>query len=197
MTSVWFPAVAVCRHAVGALALWLVAASAGAETVHLLADAHTDSAAATTPAGSAVSLRVSPAGAAFLRFDLSALPAGMTVEQATLTVRPLRVLASGVVGAHAVTAEWNEDRLTHELRPTWNEAAVALQNVTEESAGGGDLTFGLTAAVASWLSGAPNHGIALVGDGLVDVDVASKENQTAAHPPRLEIVLVPAPATNP
>src|SRR5687767_14966682 len=109
---------AVSRRAAGVLAsLCLLTASAGAaETVYLLADAHTDSGAATTPVGSAVSLRVSPAGATFLRFDLSALPTGMIVESATLSVRPLRVLASGTVGAHVVSAEWQEDTLTHERR---------------------------------------------------------------------------------
>jgi hypothetical protein len=49
----------------------------------LLGDAHTDSTAATTPAGSATSLRVSSTSAAFLKFDLSAVPPGMTVEPAT------------------------------------------------------------------------------------------------------------------
>jgi hypothetical protein len=47
--------------------------------------------------------------------------------------------------------------------------------------------------VAAWLAGTANHGLALVGDGLADVDLASKENQSVSAPPRLEIVLVPAP----
>ena len=182
---------------VAALTVWALAAPATAQPVALLGDAHTDSTSATTPAGSATSLRVSPTSVAFLRFDLSAVPAGMTVEQATLVVRPLRVLATGVVGAHAVSATWTEDRLTHDTRPAWNEAPVALQTVTEESAGGADMTFSVTAAVAAWLAGAPNHGFALVGDGAVDFDVASKENRAVSQPPRLELLLVPAPAPAP
>jgi hypothetical protein len=178
----------------GAFLLWLSVASVrAAENVYLLGDAHTDSAAATTPAGSATALRVSPASATLLRFDLSAIPAGMTVESATLSVRPLRVLAPGTVGAHVVGAQWNEDTLTHDNRPAWSEAPVSLQTVTEESASGADLTLSLTAAVASWLAGTPNHGIVLVGDGVVDFDLASKENQTVPHPPRLQLVLMPAP----
>lgn len=183
--------------AVAALAVGVLPAPATAQPVPLLGDAHTDSATATTAVGSATSLRVSATSATFLQFDLSAVPAGMTVEQATLTVRPLRVLATGVVGAHAVSATWTEDRITHETRPAWNEAPIALQTVTEESASGADMTFSVTSAVAAWLDGAPNRGIVLVGDGSVDFDVASKENRTVSQPPRLELLLIPAPARAP
>ena len=179
----------------GALVLALLPpAAARAETVYLVADASTDAAAPSAAAGSAPTLRVGPGGVTYLRFDVSALPAGMVVEQATLLVRPLRVLAAGSVAAHAVDAEWQEDTLAHERRPAWSEAAIALQQVTEESAGGLDVAFGVRAAVAAWVAGSPNHGLALVGDGVVDVDLASKENQSVAAPPRLEIVLVPGPA---
>jgi hypothetical protein len=188
---------AVAARAAGTTLLFLLASGVRGENVYLTGDAHTDSAAATTPAGSAISLRVSPASATFLRFDLSALPTGMTVESATLTVRPLRVLAPGTVGAHVVTGDWNEDTLTHERRPATDETPVALQIVTEESASGNDLTFGVTSAVAAWLSGAPNRGIALIGDGVVDLDVASKENQAVGQKPRLEIVLVSTPPPGP
>ena len=174
------------------VAFALSGALARGETVYLVGDASTDSATPAVPAGSAPSLRVSPTGVTYLRFDVSALPAGMVVEQATLLLRPLRVLAAGAIAAHAASAEWQEDTVTHEWRPAWDEAAIAQQQVTEESAGGADLTLGVRAAVAAWLSGAPNHGLALVGDGLLDVDFASKENQSVAAPPRLEIVLVPA-----
>jgi hypothetical protein len=161
--------------------------------VYLVADATTDAAAPAASAGSAPSLRVAPASVTYLRFDVSALPAGMVVEQATLRVRPLRVLAAGAVAAHVVSAEWQEDTLAHERRPAWDDAAIALQQVGEESADGRDVTFGVRAAVAAWLAGTANHGLALVGDGLADVDLASKENQSVSAPPRLEVVLVPAP----
>jgi hypothetical protein len=191
----YFAAVAgVCKRAGGVFLLALATAGTvqAAETVYLVGDAHTDSAAPAAANGSAASLRVSPASATYILFDLTAVPAGMTVEQAMLVVRPLRVLAAGVVGAHPASAAWNEDTLKHENRPAWSEAPVALQLVNEESASGGDLTFSVTAAAAGWLAGSANHGIALVGDGLVDIDLASKENPAVAHPPRLELVLVPA-----
>jgi hypothetical protein len=175
------------------VALLTTAARASAQNVYLVADASTDAATPATRAGSAVSLHVSPSGVAFVRFDLSALPTNMVVEQATLIVRPLRVLTPGDVAVHVASAEWQEDTLTHENKPAWDAAAIAQQRVSEESAGGGDLTFGVRAAVSAWLAGAPNHGLVLVGDGLVDVDLASKENQSVSAPARLEVVLVPAP----
>ncbi len=189
-----FVASPVSRRAAAAclLAVAWAATAGSAEIVYLVGDAHTDSAAPAAANGSVASLRVSPASATYILFDLTAVPAGMTVEQATLVVRPLRVLAAGVVGAHPAGAAWNEDTLTHENRPAWSESPVALQLVNEESASGGDLTFSVTAAAAGWLAGTANHGIALVGDGLVDIDLASKENPAVAHPPRLELVLVPA-----
>jgi len=189
-----FVASPVSRRAAAAFLLAVAwAATAGsAEIVYLVGDAHTDSAAPAVTNGSAAALRVGPASATYVRFDLSAVPAGMTVEQATLVVRPLRVLGAGTVGAHAASGTWTEDTLAHENRPAWDEAAVALQIVNEESAGGGDLTFGITSTVAAWLSGAANHGMVLVGDGVVDFDLASKENPAVPHPPRLELVLVPA-----
>lgn len=94
-------------------------------------------------------------------FDLSPIPAGATVTQATLHIQVSWNEDSGIIEAHRVTAPWAEATVT---RASFDPAAN-LDPAVEDGFSGYDVgqkSANLTSLVAGWVSGAvPNHGVAL------------------------------------
>lgn len=174
-------------------ALAVLAPRLAAEPVALSADAYTEAAAPDARHGSKLFLRVSESTIAFLRFDLSAIPAGSTVASATLSVYVGRFGAPGTAALHAVQGAWTEDDLTHVRRPAWAAEPIATLAVSESTPLTEYVRIDVTAAVQAWLSGAPNHGLAVVGTGGVEVDLMSKEYMPDGRPPLLDVIAVPPP----
>jgi len=162
-------------------------ARGGAEVVPLVGDSTADPA-ATRPLGSDPALGVSATRTAFIRFDLSALPAGTTVHRATLSIYVGRLLAAGSLAVHRVTGPWDEDTLTAARQPTVETQLPEGLTLAADTPFLEYLSIDVTAAVQAWLAGQPNHGLALRGDTTVDVELVSKENPAVPQPARLEIV---------
>jgi len=142
-----------------------------------------------------LSVRGAAGGAAlkrsFLKFDLSALPAGITgadVQKATLRLFVSRLTIPGSFDIFKVTAGWDETTITDQTAPSV-EGGVATGVRIDQ--GKVFVTVDLTNLVMDWLNGAiPNYGIAILPntEGII-VDFDSKESITTSHEPRLEIVL--------
>jgi hypothetical protein len=150
------------------------AAVAGQQTLYAVADATVIEAAPTTNFGSTGDMWVgydnclSPIGKtarSLVRFDLSALPPGVTISQATLRIYQVNTCDIGQ-RTHTVTA----------YRPAgaWSEAGVTWNNKPgyAESYGSASITSGVwnwsslnvTNLVRGWVAGTTaNHGILLRG----------------------------------
>lgn len=176
---------------------------AAAETMPLLADAYTKSAAAGRNFGSGKTLQLQgpPATTAtarvFLKFDLSTLAApnletdGSHVTKATLVLGVHHVTRAGSFSVFRVTGPaWTEAALT-------DASAPALAGTPE---GGGSLavtdkntfmSIDVTQLVRDWLNGVlPDHGVALVPSGAgVSAMFDSKESTSTSHFARLEVTL--------
>jgi hypothetical protein len=163
------------------------AASVFAENAPLIGDATADPA-ATRPLGSEPALGVSAGKTSYVRFDLSRLPPGTTVHHAMLSVYVGRLLSGGSISVHRVTGAWDEDTLTAARQPTVDEALPETLVLSDSTPFLEYLSIDVTPAVRAWLAGAPNHGLAMRGDAMVDVELVSKENQAVAHPITLEVV---------
>lgn len=131
---------------------------------------------------------------AFVRFDISTIPAGSTVRSATQTLCTGWVSPGRVYDLHRVTASWAE------LTVTWNNqpavAAAATTTLTVPSTTG-CVTLTVTSDVQAWVNGtASNFGWRLKdqvegntpGRG---TGFRSKEYTTAADRPQLEVTYLP------
>src|SRR5271157_2407079 len=85
-------------------------------------DAYVNSTAPTTNYGTAVTLNVSSAAnTAFIRFDLTAVPAGYTgssVAKATLKLYVNSVTTAGSFNLEYVTGAWAEQTIKYSLQPS-------------------------------------------------------------------------------
>jgi len=162
-------------------------ASGWTEVVPLVADATADPA-ASRPLGSDPALGVSATRTAYLRFDLSRLPAGTTVHRATLSIYVGRLLAAGSIAVHRVTGPWDEDTLSAARQPTADAQLPEGLTLAADTPFLEYLEIDVTAAVQAWVAGQPNHGLALRGDATADVELVSKENQAVPRPAVLEII---------
>lgn len=137
---------------------------------------------------------------ALLRFTLPTLPPGATLQQARLILFTNRVQRSGSMNVLRVTAPWAEASVNASSFPSLGDTIAAAVPVTAEQQ---FLVVDVTPAVAAWLSGAANYGLALSpGSNATDVQFDSKENQQSSQPPRLELILsgpsgAPGPAGPP
>jgi uncharacterized repeat protein (TIGR01451 family) len=117
-----------------------------------------------------------------LYFDLSALPSGATINQATLHLwlaswqRPAGSNAPMTISVHPLNGGWEEDTVTWNKWPGHGEevASIEVQPGPERW-----YEFDVTTLVQQWVSGAiTNNGFALIGDesvGYHDRSFWSKE----------------------
>ena len=161
----------------------------------LTADTHVTAARSTTNFGTLSNLQVGNGSTALLRFDLGALPTGLTASQvakATLTIYVNRVFTSGLVSVAPVTSAWSESAVTYGTAP---QTGSSIGSVTAAQAGQ-FVTVDVTSQVQSWLAGTANYGLALTsaaGSLLLD----SKENDQTAHAARLDVTVTSTGATGP
>jgi hypothetical protein len=133
-----------------------------------------------------------PENRALLRFDLSSLPDGASVDKAVLRLWASDVGHAGTVQVAPVIGPWNEktQTATHVQQPAVGPPAASFS----VARGSQDhfVSVEITDLVRDWLSGAQaNNGVALLGsvDAPVDAKFDSKENVLTSHAPEVEVAL--------
>ena len=127
---------------------------------------------------------------AFIKFNLGALPSGVTatdVAKATLTVWANVVNTPGSIDVKRVTSAWTEAGITASTAPTLGIVDAAAVPVTTKNT---YVTADVTALVQAWIGGTlANNGLALVArTASTSVQFDSKEASTGQEP-RLDITL--------
>lgn len=152
----------------------------------------------------------------YIRFDLSALPAGLTaanISKATLKlfVSSLTThgLTDGTINVYLVTSSWNENNtgvvgknfvpgITYGTAPSLGAAPIGSGVPVAGVVADDYLLVDVTPALQAWLSGSPNYGLALVGtpppavSGTVpptnfEIQFESKESATGQDPDALDV----------
>ena len=165
-------------------------------------DAHTSANNPRARLGKAATLVVSGAATSFIKVDLSTLPAGTVgshIAKASIILFVTGVRAEGAFNVVPVTSAWDEVTLTGSATPTLGAIEVPLVPITAADVDN-FIAIDLTELVQDWLDGVlPNNGIALVSDGAMNAEFASKENRRSGQEAKLEIALLsgsgPAGAT--
>jgi len=154
-------------------------------------DAYISSALPTTNYGAAKTLNLSSAAnTSFIRFDLTAVPAGYTgasIAKATLKLYVTTCTKSGSFNVDLVNGTWAEKTITYSLQPalgTTIAASVPLATTNKLDY----VEVDVTPAVVNWLNGTENDGIALVANSPLVATFDSKESTTTSHGPELDIV---------
>src|SRR5208337_1060075 len=155
-------------------------------------DAYVNSAAPTANYGAVTTLNLSSAAdTGFIRFDLTAVPAGYagsSVAKATLKLYVNSVTTAGSFNVDYVTGTWSEQTIKYNLQPAIGTTIAASVPLTTASKGK-YVEIDLTAAMVEWLNGTQaNDGIALVANSPLVATFDSKENTAASHPPELDLV---------
>jgi hypothetical protein len=130
---------------------------------------------------------------AFVRFDVSSIPAGSTVTHATLKLCFSSAPGAGAQGhvheLRLVTSGWTETGVT------WNNQPAASTTVSDAivvPSGAQCVSFDVTADVQAWVDGAPNHGWRLSDQdeatpGSSLTTYAAREHGTSGQRPQLVV----------
>ncbi len=171
-------------------ALLLTAAATLAQELPDGGDAHVNSLYPDVNFGSLPFLQVGGTTRAFVKFDLSVVPAGSassSVSSATLILWVGRVANAGEIQISQVAAPWNEATVTYATAP----ASGALVTTFPVSLGWEFVTVDVTAAVQEWLqSPQSDQGFALSAAPQAPTTVVffdSKESVSTSHAPVLEL----------
>ncbi len=124
----------------------------------------------------------------YVKFDLSGLPAGATVQSATIQMvgGPTSINAAPVT-ARRVTTAWSESTLTYNSRPTTSSSGV-VTGAAAASGGIEVLTLDVTAMVAARGTATIANGWELRPNGTNDSWWYSSEWGTAAQRPTLTVI---------
>lgn len=177
-----------------ALALALCSQAALALDAPLAADAHISSALPNSNFGATSTLNVGGGASALLRFDLGALPPGLSATRlvrANLLLYVNRVGTPGAVEVQAINSAWSENGVMASNAPALAGAGSGISVATAQAQQ--FISVDLTALVRQWISNpGSNFGIALTpalsAPGTV-VFLDSKENTSTAHVARLDLTL--------
>ncbi|MBI2913817.1 MAG: DNRLRE domain-containing protein, partial [Chloroflexi bacterium] len=125
-------------------------------------------------------------------FDLSSIPAGSTVQSATLTLCISTVKAGRVHELRVVTSSWVETTVTWNSQPTVSGTVTGTIVVP---AAQGCVDWTVTADVQAWVDGAANYGWRINDQNETtnsgDTKYRSRENGTVAQRPKLEVTYTP------
>ena len=178
---------------------------AAAVLARLSDDAHTSQSARTVNFGSAPTLLVQgpgPAAAqAYVRFDLTTLPAGTRgadVARAVLRLWVAKVTRGGMFDVHSVRGGWSEGALTAATAPgRGRDELIGIPVSLQER--NHFLLVDVTELVQEWLDRTlENNGLVLMANAAgISVEFDSKENATTSHEPELEITLRATGAAGP
>jgi Collagen triple helix repeat (20 copies) len=133
----------------------------------------------------------SPSHTSFITFDLSSIPPSITsadIAKASLKLYVNTVTSPGNLTVLLAEGSWSESTITSNKAPAVGAAVAGSLPITQSQAGD-YIVIDITNAVDDWLNGTqPNDGVALVGDGTLNVAFDSKENITTSHSPELDVV---------
>ena len=171
-------------------AFW--AGIAAADTVHVAGDTNINLNNAAQINGAGTSLLVRNVGTGgtrhtFVKFDLSTLPTGVSVSQATLRLYLNKVDNPGSIEVYAVTSPWDEATLNAATVPTVGPILTTIPLAA--SAEDKFVAIDITSTVQAWLAGTlTNNGIAILPSAANPVRVAfdSKESTGTSHAPEIE-----------
>jgi len=188
-------------RALRCLALSVIAVQFAAAQIPATDDSYTASSSASSNFGTQSTLNViGPGVNSYIRFDLAALPSGLTssnVSKATLRLNINGVSTSGTFDVYLVTSSWTEGAITFSRAPTLG--AKVTSTVMIPTSKRNFIDVDVTPAVQAWLGSptpAPNYGIALVpsSGSSISVSFDSKENTSTSHDPELSVALISAGA---
>ena len=180
-------------------------APASAVLARLSDDAHASASARTANFGSAPTLLVQGPGSAvsqaYVRFDLTTLPAGTRgadVSRAVLRLWVAKVTRAGMFDVHSVRGGWSEDALTASNAPGQGRDELIGIPISAQDRNR-FVIVDVTELVQEWLDRTlENNGLVLTPNAAgVSVEFDSKENATTSHEPQLEITLRSTGAAGP
>lgn len=163
--------------------------SAHATPAPLIADAHVSTNRSNVNFGALSNLYVGNGNTAYLQFDLSSLPAGITANQvsrATITVFVNRVVTAGSVTLAPVSGGWAEYGITAATAPAAGAAVLTFPVANA----GQYVALDITSLVQGWItSPSSNFGIALSSAG-ANILLDSKENDQTGHAAHLDVTVI-------
>jgi len=172
------------------LLLWtLCLLTSGFAQITPLGDSYTNSADPTTNYGAKTLLDVDAATQiTYIQFNLSSIPTGASISQATLKLYVNAVTTAGAFEVYAVNGTWSESTITYELAPALG--IVIDSNVPITTADKNQyILIPMTSTVQGWVNTpSSNNGIALVAVGKFNATFDSKESTSTSHPAELDIV---------
>ncbi|MFM8355258.1 MAG: DNRLRE domain-containing protein, partial [Gammaproteobacteria bacterium] len=145
-----------------------VGGQAVATTYHVSDDTYINSGVPATVYGSALAMSVTnanPERRGYVRFNLSGLPAGLTLEQiasARMRVWIKSVAAAGRIDVYQVTGAWSESTLNASTAPNMDPAPIDSFNVSTQGVRR-YIDVDISAAMPGLLL--QNNGLALVSAG--------------------------------
>lgn len=158
------------------------------------ADSYVNGGAPAANYGTAASMVVASTKTAYIKFDLSPVPPGVTVNKATLRVYLNAATGTGQMDAYDVLpgVSWSEGAVNFNNRPPLGLSLTGSHPVTLSTANLRTfIQMDVTGEVQNWLATPSNNNglaLSLVGTtGSFSFD--SKESTTTSHQPELEIVL--------
>ncbi len=126
----------------------------------------------------------------FLKFDLSLIPPGSTINEATLKLylKDMTGRNSVEVEAYRATSDWHEATLTWNTRPT----GPGLERTATVSDNKGNKNIDLTAFVSGWLANTfPNHGIFIDYKGKATYSAVFNSREATKNQPYLVVYYNP------
>jgi hypothetical protein len=162
-------------------------------TLSATADSYVGSDHATQNNGTATTLSIDGNSTkikrAFVAFSVASIPAGSTINSATLTLCETSTTTGRTHVLRLATSTWTETGITWNNQPTVSGTQSASIATTSSLS---CFNFTVTADVQSWVNGTANNGWRLndsdetLAAGSA-VNYASRENGTAANRPKLAI----------
>ncbi len=120
-----------------------------------------------------------------LKFDLSFIPSGATVESATATLNQSWKTGTSTVRAHVITTSWAETTVNwNVIGSNYESSPFASFSAAD---GSGDRTFDMTDECQDWVDGYPNNGLLLEEDFTLKTSFRSSEYSTSSQRPKLAI----------
>ncbi|KJV06324.1 DNRLRE domain-containing protein [Methylocucumis oryzae] len=163
--------------------------SVQAVTLAINADSHIASA----NAGTAIGISISPTSKGLLKFDLAALPEGITgkdIAKATLVFFAKTVAASGKIQASPVLDAWDEATITTALAP---KIGAPIDKSAIINRGNTYVALDVTQLVLDWVDNPiSNNGLALapLASSTTTFTLDSKEAIQTSHAAFIDITLI-------